>query len=410
MELHRAALTASHRPRVLFVVNACWFFVSHRLPLAEAARRAGFDVHVAAASDHTVPELALHGVTFHAVPFSRRGRNPLGELQTAAALVRVYRRVRPHLVHHVTIKPILYGGLAARLTGVPAVVHAVSGLGYTHLAAGPLARLFRSVLRNVYRISLGHANQTVIFQNDDDRNEFVSNGLVAPKQTVMIRGSGVDPAVFAPGARPEGVPLVVLPSRLLLHKGVAEFVEAARLLRARGVRARFALVGEADPHNPATVTPEQLEEWGAEGVVEVWGQRSDMPAVLRSAHVACLPSYREGLPKVLLEAAATGLPIVTTDVPGCRDVVRDGDNGLLVPPRDAHRLADALEAVLRDPARAARMGARGRERVMNEFTVGSVAAQTLQVYYSRLASLRIPSRSAAAGEGPAPVPAELAQP
>jgi glycosyltransferase involved in cell wall biosynthesis len=375
---------ASERPHILFVVNACWFFVSHRLALARAAQRQGFTVHVAASPDETAAQLEEAGIHFHPLPFSRKGRHPLRELRTFLSLLLLYRRLRPDLVHHVTIKPILYGGLAARIARIPSVINAVAGLGYTFLARGQAASLFRDLVRFGYRRALSHSNQTVIFQNDDDRREFVSRGLVHPHETALIRGSGVDPDVFSPAEAPVGRPLVVLPARLLWDKGVAEFVAAAAILKARGVEAQFALVGDPDPHNPASVTEEDLAAWRASGVVEVWGRSEDMPEVFRRAHIACLPSYREGLPRALLEAAASGLPIVTTDVPGCRDVVRDGYNGYLVPPREPAALADALEKLIRDPDARALMGRRGRALVLEQFTLDRVVSETLKLYRARM--------------------------
>jgi glycosyltransferase involved in cell wall biosynthesis len=371
-------------PHILFVVNACWFFVSHRLPLARAAQRQGFTVHVAASPDETTAQLEAAGIRFHPLPFSRKGRHPVRELRTFLSLLALYRRLRPDLVHHVTIKPILYGGLAARIARIPAVVNAVAGLGYTFLARGKAASVFRDLVRFGYRNALSHGNQTVIFQNDDDRREFVSRGLVSAGETALIRGSGVDPDEFSPSEAPAGHPLVVLPARLLWDKGVAEFVQAAAILKARGVQAQFALVGEPDPHNPASVTEEDLSAWRAAGVVEVWGRSEDMPEVFRRAHIACLPSYREGLPRALLEAAASGLPIVTTDVPGCRDVVRDGYNGYLVPPREPHALADALEKLIRNAPERALMGRRGRALVLEQFTLDRVVAETLKLYRARM--------------------------
>jgi glycosyltransferase involved in cell wall biosynthesis len=370
------------------VVNACWFFVSHRLPLARAAQRQGFTVHVAASPDETTAGLEAAGIHFHPLPFSRKGRHPLRELHTFLSVLALYRRLRPDLVHHVTIKPILYGGLAARMARIPAVVNAVAGLGYTFLARGQAASLFRDLVRFGYRKALSHSNQTVIFQNDDDRREFISRGLVRSGETALIRGSGVDPDEFTPSQSPAGRPLVVLPARLLWDKGVAEFVAAAGILKARGVEAQFALVGEPDPHNPASVTEEDLRAWRASGVVEVWGRSEDMPEVFRRAHIACLPSYREGLPRALLEAAASGLPIVTTDVPGCRDVVRDGYNGYLVPPREALALADALEKLIRSEGDRELMGSRGRALVLEQFTLDQVVAETLKLYRARMEKVR----------------------
>jgi glycosyltransferase involved in cell wall biosynthesis len=385
----RIEALAGQRPQILFVVNACWFFVSHRLPLARAAQRQGFTVHVAASPDETAAQLEAAGIHFHPVPFSRKGRHPLRELRTFLQVVALYRRIRPDLVHHVTIKPIVYGGLAARIARIPAVVSAVAGLGYTFLARGRAASLLRQLVWFGYRKGLSHANQTVIFQNDDDRREFLARGVVTPAETALIRGSGVDPEVFSPGERPAGPPVVVLPARLLWDKGVGEFVEAAAILKARGVDARFVLVGEPDPHNPASVSDADLAAWSRSGAVEAWGRSDDMPAVLRKAHIACLPSYREGLPRALLEAAASALPIVTTDVPGCREVVRDGYNGYLVPPRQAAALADALEKLIRAPAaEREQMGRRGRGLVLEQFTLDHVVRETLKLYRTRMEGAR----------------------
>jgi len=387
----RIETLAGQRPQILFVVNACWFFVSHRLPLARAAQRQGFTVHVAASPDETSAQLEAAGIHFHPVPFSRKGRHPLRELRTFFQVVALYRRIRPDLVHHVTIKPIVYGGLAARIARIPVVISAVAGLGYTFLARGRAASLLRQVVWFGYRKGLSHSNQTVIFQNDDDRREFLERGVVTASETALIRGSGVDPDEFSPAERPDGLPVVVLPARLLWDKGVGEFVEAAALLKWRGVKARFVLVGEPDPHNPASVTDEDMRRWSRTGVVEAWGRSDDMPSVLRRAHIACLPSYREGLPRALLEAAASGLPIVTTDVPGCREVVRDGYNGYLVPPREPGALADALEKLITcTPAERERMGRRGRALVLEQFTLDRVVAETLKLYRTRMERARPP--------------------
>jgi glycosyltransferase involved in cell wall biosynthesis len=234
---------------------------------------------------------------------------------------------------------------------------------------------------HAYRFALGHRNLRVIFQNRDDRQVFVRLRLVEPRQTVLIKGSGVDPAVFAPApvVHPNATPLVILASRLLWDKGVGEFVEAARLLRQEQVQARFILVGNTDP-NPSSVPERTLQAWHASGVVEWWGHQARMRDVFAQADIACLPSYREGLPKVLIEAAASGLPIVTTDVPGCRDICKDGENGLLVPAANAGALADALRSLLHDPARRDVMGRRGRELFLKEFTLDRVVSQTLTVY------------------------------
>jgi glycosyltransferase involved in cell wall biosynthesis len=368
------------RPRLLFVVNNAAFFASHRLCIGIGARDVGFQVHVAAAPSPALEALRGHGFTVHPIPLHRKAHDPAREARTLVALLQLYRRLRPDVVHHVTVKPVLYGSIAARLAGVPAVVNAVSGLGYVFLARGALARLRRTVVLGAYRLGFGHPNLRVIFQNDDDAALFVEGGLLDPDRVVMIRGSGVDLDRFRPVASPAGTPVVVLPSRMLFDKGVGEFVAAARALRAAGVAARFVLVGEPDPGNPASVSHAQLDAWQSEGMVEWWGPRRDMPEVLGSSQVVCLPSYREGMPKVLLEAAASGRAIVTTDVPGCRDAIVPGVTGLLVPVRDSGALAQALDRLLTDQALRQRLGDAGRRRAEELFAERLVVQRTLETY------------------------------
>jgi len=371
---------ASAPPRLLFVVNDAGFFLSHRLVLAEAARAAGYDVHVATPPGSGADRIGARGFPHHAIVLSRRGSRPWAEAASVAALVALYRRLHPALVHHVTVKPVLYGSIAARIAGVPGVVNAVSGLGYLFIAPGALARVRRGAVMTAYGIAFRGRATRVIFQNEDDRGLFVGAGLVPIRRTVLIRGSGVDLAEFRPAPEPPDPAVVVLPARMLWDKGVGEFVEAAAALRAEGMVARFVLVGDTDPGNPAAISGERLREWQAAGTVEWWGHRTDMPAVLAAAHVVCLPSYREGLPKALLEASAAGRPIVTTDVPGCREVVRDGENGWLVPVREAAPLAERLRILLTDAGLRERMGRRGRAIAEAEFGVERVVAATLELY------------------------------
>ena len=324
------------------------------------------------------------GFAHHLLPLSRPGIGMVREIRSALAIWRLVRRLRPDIVHLVTIKPVIYGGLAARLARVPAVVSAISGLGYVFLARGTGAALRRRLVFTAYRIALGHPNGRVIFQNRDDAT--LLEAAVPRGHSALIRGSGVDPTRFRVFPLPEGPPLVVLAARLLWDKGVGEFVEAARILSERGVRARFALVGETDSENRSGIPADVVEEWRRDGVVEIWGRRDDMPEVFAQSTLVCLPSYREGLPKVLIEAAACGRAIVTTDVPGCREIVRDRDNGLLVPARDAQALAEGLRELIEDRELRDRMGVRGRERVEAEFADEHVVRATLDLYAQLLPS------------------------
>jgi len=379
---------ASSKPRVLYVVNEAYFFVSHRLPLAKAAIEAGYEVHLAAPEDHvwapagfSVNEIRDAGLIVHPLSLSRRGMNPIQELVTIANLFRLYRRLRPQLVHHVTPKPVLYGGILARLLGVPAMVSAYPGLGQIFVAKGVRAALFRRLVVLGYRIATAHANARIIVQNPEDAATLIRLGAVAAARVVLIAGAGVSLTEFTPGLEVDGPPLVILPARMIWEKGVSTFVEAARRLCERGVEARFALVGNTHPSNPSAVPEGQLKAWSEQGVVEWWGRRDDMPQVFKACHIVCLPStYGEGIPKVLLEAAAAGRPIVATDIPGCREVVRPSVNGMLVPSGDVEGLADALARLIADRNLRQRMGRESRAHAEAKFSDREVVRQTLDIY------------------------------
>lgn len=373
------------QPRLLYLISEDWFFCSHRLPLAVAAREAGFHVTVATRVGKDADRIRAAGLDLIPLNWSRRSTHPLRELAALREVVSVFRAARPHVVHQVAIKPVLYGSVAARLTGVPVVVNAVAGLGYVFSSTDLKARALRPLVRAAFHLLLDRRNARLILQNRDDVEHFVEERIVHRDRVTLIRGSGVDPARFTVGPEPPGPPLVVLPARMLRDKGVEEFVAAARALRGEGVAARFALVGSPDPENLACIPETQLQAWQAEGVVEYWGWRTDMAAVFQQAHVVCLPSYREGLPKALIEAAACGRPIVTTDVPGCREVVSDGDNGFLVPARDTDVLTRVLRRLALEPHLRAAMGRRGRERAEREFSMDRVVGETLDLYVRAMA-------------------------
>jgi glycosyltransferase involved in cell wall biosynthesis len=325
--------------------------------------------------------LQREGFVVHPVRLSRRGLRLWEEWGALKELARLYRRLKPDLIHHATIKPVLYGTLAARWSGRPAVVNAITGLGFVYTATDWRSRMLRRVVDALYRWALRYPRQRIIFQNLDDRAVLEGIGAVDPTQAVLIPGSGVDVTTFSPAPEAEGSLLVVLPARLIHDKGVDEFVAAARNLQQRGVDARFALVGGLDTGNPAGIGEAQVQSWVDKGVVEWWGQVDDMRAVYQAAHVVVLPSfYREGLPKVLLEAASSGRPVVTTDSPGCRDAVSDGETGYLVPVRDSDALTERLHELLADSELRQRMGRAGRERAEREFATARVVTDTLAVY------------------------------
>jgi glycosyltransferase involved in cell wall biosynthesis len=373
--------------RLLYVINDAAFFLSHRLRLAIAAAEAGYEVHVATPDSPVGKEIRSAGLVFHPVVFSRRGMNPLEDFRSLRLLYQLYRSLRPNLVHHVTIKPVLYGGIAARFARVPAVVSAISGLGHVFVAGGIKAKALRFLVTRAYSFALAHPNSRVIFQNPDDQQVLVLNGLLPAQSAVLIKGAGVDMTEFAPSPEIRGTPVVLFASRMLWTKGASEFVDTARRLQANGVSARFVLVGEPDEGNPMAIPADELRAWAQSGAVEWIGRSSDMPTIFAQSHIVCLPTtYGEGVPKVLIEAAACGRPIVATDVPGCREIVRQNDNGLLVPANDSAALANALRHLIADPALRARMGRRGREIAVQEFGLDRVITETLSVYQTLLAA------------------------
>lgn len=378
--------------RLLFVVNDASFFLSHRLPIACAMRDRGVDVHVAALSDDSVAEIVAQGLTFHPLFVDRTGTVPWRDGWMAMQLASIVRRLRPTLMHCVTIKPVCYGGIVAKALRVPGFIAAVTGLGQLLGAADPRMRAARRLVLPLYRAALTHPNNRIIFQNQDDLDAFLRLGLAHARDCVLIRGSGVDAADYSVVREPPDPPIVLLPSRLLWSKGVGEFVAAARCLRNAGFQARFVIAGEPPIHNRDAVPTETLHQWAAEGVVEWWGHQKDIPNVLQSCSIVCLPSYYgEGVPKALIEAAACGRPIVTTDMPGCRDICRQGINGLLVPPRDPAALVAALANLIGSGSDQRRqLGAAGREVFLEQFELSQVVSRTIEVYHS----LRVRSSSA----------------
>ncbi len=366
--------------KLLFLVTEDWYFCSHRLPLARAAQAAGYEVVVATRVDLRGDEIMAEGFRLVPIGLRRRSRNPFREMAAIAEIAQIYRRERPDIVHHVALKPVLYGSLAALLVHRPAVVNALAGMGFIFTSSSRTAAVLRSAVSQIFRFLLNAGRSVLILQNPDDEAMLESGGLIAPSRVRLIRGSGVDIDRFAPTPEPGGTPVVMLPSRMLWVKGVGEFVAAAGTLRTRGVVARFVLVGDGDADNPASIPDAQLKAWYDSGLIECWGRCEDMPAAFAQANIVCLPSYREGLPKVLLEAAACARALVATDAPGCREIVRHGENGLLVPLRDAASLADAIERLLGDFALRLRMGKKGRHMVESEFSEKKVIQETLAVY------------------------------
>jgi glycosyltransferase involved in cell wall biosynthesis len=380
--MRRADRRAADKGTLLFVVNVSWFFISHRLELATQAARAGYDVHVATCVDSDDDERVIRdaGLALHHVGIGRSGSPGLSDLVALWRLLRLTRRLRPALMHLVGVKPIVLGGLVARMASV-ATVMAITGLGHAFIRGGFWANLRSSLIVGAMHFVAGRPRCAVIFQNEEDRDAFVSRRIIAPAAAHLIRGSGVDLRHYQFVPEPAGPVRILLASRMLRTKGIPEFVAAARLLKAKWPDVQFLLAGSPDDGNPASLTREELGALNEEGYVSWLGHQRNVAALLASVHVVALPSYyKEGVPKVLIEAAACGRPVVTTDTPGCRDIVRDGLNGFLVPPRDSRALTDALDRLVSDGNLRVAMGERGRALAENEFGITDVIERTLRIY------------------------------
>ncbi|MEW6117621.1 MAG: glycosyltransferase family 4 protein [Nitrospirota bacterium] len=376
--MHKRA--TNRKPKILFLVTEDWYFCSHRLPIARAARDSGYSVVVATRVQGHGEQIEKEGFKLVPISLQRSSKNPLREILSILEITKIYRSERPDIVHHVAMKPVLYGSIAALFGGIGAVVNALAGMGYIFTSHDRKAKFLKPVVKLGFRFLLGRPNSRVIIQNPDDRLMMIGAVGIPHEKVMLIKGSGVDTSRFAPTPEPEGTIVVALVSRMLWDKGIKEFVEAAQMIKGKGVEAKCILVGSPDPENPASIPESQLLEWTKSGAVSWIGHQNDIPAVWAQAHIAVLPSYREGLPKALLEAAACGRPIVTTDTTGCREVVKHGENGLLVPIKDAKALAEALQNMIVNAAMRKRMGAMGRRMVEAEFSEERVVNETLAVY------------------------------
>lgn len=375
--------------KILFLVTEDWYFLSHRLYLAQACRGRGWDVVVATQVNNGRDAIEREGLRIASITVRRGGKNPLTELRTLLQIVRIYRRERPDIVHHVALKPVIYGSLAAMAAGRPVVINAVAGMGHAFSADSLSSKIVRRLVQGLLRFCLRGRKSWLILQNRDDARTMTEERLIRPDRLTVIPGSGVDPERFKPAPEPEGDVVIAVVCRMIREKGIYEAVDALRDLKERGLRARLWLVGDPDTENPSGVSPDTLRQWDREGIAEWLGHQSDIAAIWAQAHIAALPTYyREGIPKSLIEAAACGRPIVTTDMPGCRDLVTDGANGLLVPPRDAAALADALESLIESPETRRRMGAAGRDAVERLYTEEKVVQATLDLYDRALAEAK----------------------
>ncbi len=369
---------SSAGPVLVYLVTEDWYFVSHRLPMAIAAQRAGYRIHVATRVSTHGAQIEAKGFTLHPLDWCRGSINPLEVASIVRQVRRLYRDLQPDLVHHVALQPSIIGSLAA--IGLPvARLNALAGLGFVFTSRNLSALVLRPVLAALVRVLFNNPLSAVLVQNPDDRDAVQALG-VASERVHLIPGSGVDTSVITPLPEPEGDVTAAFVGRLLDDKGIRPLVEAQALMAAHGERVRLLIAGDRDPANPASIPADEVEGWKHRPGVELLGLVSGIEKVWARAHVAVLPSRREGLPKSLLEAAAFGRPIVATDVPGCREIARHDVNAFLVPPDDPVALADAIAVLARDPALRARLGAAGRALVEAEFSSARIGAQVVALY------------------------------
>ncbi len=371
------------RVKIILFANTDWYLFNFRLSLAKTLQERGHEVLLISPAGEYCERLQANGLRWLELPMHRQSLNPLRELWLLAYLWRLYRREKPALVHHFTIKSVVYGSIGAMLARIPARVNAVAGMGYVFTSDAAKAKILRPFVRWLMRLELNGNKTRLILQNTDDVAAFEQAELINSARIRLIKGSGVDLLRFRPSemkidaAEPTRV---LLAARLLRDKGIFEYVEAARQLRRQGLSIHFLLAGAPDPGNPSSISSVILEEWQREGVVELLGQVNDMAALFSKVHIVVLPSYREGLPKSLIEAAACELPLITTNVPGCREVVTHEVDGLLVPMKNADELAHAIGKFHRNPVLAQQMGRAARQKALSEFDERIVISKTLEVY------------------------------
>lgn len=366
--------------KVALVAHWDWVLHNFRMPIARALRSAGCEVILVSPEGRYVEGFAREGFRWVRWDVSRRSINPLSEIRAIRDLASIYRDERPDVVHHFTIKPNLYGSIAARRGRVSPVINTFTGMGYV-FSDGVVPAAIRRVVLPLMRRSFGRSDVHTIFQNSADREQAVRRRLVPPSNAYLIEGTGVDLSKYRPSPRDGTRVTVLMASRLIREKGVEDLVEAARVVRRDYGDVRFRVAGESDEGNPSAIPESQIAEWEREGVVDFIGHQSDMASVIQDADIAVLPTYYpEGVPRFLLEAGAAGLALIATDIPACRAVIEDGVTGLLVPPRAPSELAKAIAQIAADPSERRRLGAAARKHVESHFAEEAVVDRYLKLY------------------------------
>ena len=368
--------------KLLIFINSLKTFLSHRLPIAEAAYSNNYEVTIVYGETGGIDLTKLNNYPFKFIhiPTQRGGTNPFRDLKTLFDLFIIIKKERPHIAHFVTIKPYLYGGIISRLTKVPCVVTAVSGLGTIFITKSFKHIFLRFLLYFFYKYAFNHINQKIILQNNDDLDLLVNWGVLNSSKSKLIRGSGVNLEIFKNFDEPIGLPIVCFAGRILRDKGIYEFVSAALLLQKRGLKAHFIIAGDMDTENPTGLKHHEIKNITKNNVIDFKGFQKDISKLYENSHIVCLPSYREGLPKSLIEAAAASRAVVTTDVAGCRDAIIPNKTGLLVPLRNADKLADAIQWLIENPDQRIKMGKEGRKFAEKEFSIEKIVEIHLKVY------------------------------
>lgn len=366
--------------KLLFIVNVDWFFISHRLPIALAAIKQGYEVHIACGITDRRAELEALGIVVHPLSISRSGTSLLKELKVIKEMNCVVKKVLPSVVHLVTIKAAVYGGLVTRFKSIKVRIASISGLGFVFIDKCIKARILRFLITKLYRIALNSSNTQVIFQNENDKQIFIENKIIKSEQSLIIRGSGVDLETYKYLPEPAGEKVIMFLARLLKDKGLVEFCDAAITLKKSGFKGRFVLVGDIDLHNPNSLTHEGLNNYISSGYIEHWGFSNSVAEVIAKSHLMVLPSYREGLPKSLIEAAACGRAVITTDVPGCRDAITPNKSGILIPAKSSKAIVSAIKLLCDNDDKRIEMGKKGRELAESCFDIADVIETHLKLY------------------------------
>ena len=366
--------------RLIYIVSEDWVFVSHRLTLAKQAIKDGYDVAVITNISNHEDVLLSAGLKVFNINFCRSFKRPFSDIHSIYQLIKLFRLLKPEVIHNVGLKISLISSIAAFIARVPVAINAYTGLGYVFSSNDMLARVIRLLLNSPLKYLNHRASTWVVFQNEDDEALFENSNLINKERTLLIKGSGVDVNEFPFSDELPGQLKVMLASRLLWDKGVGEFIEASRQLKISYPEVTFVLVGDVDEQNPLSLTKEIIDSWVNEGFIEWWGHKQNMPEVLKLAHIVALPSYREGLPKVLLEAASIGRALVATDAPGCREIVRDGVNGFLVQAKESKCLAEAIEKLILNKELRTQMGLKSREIIKTELSSEIINKQFIELY------------------------------